>query len=164
MRITSKQTRNNPPRSSDYLKNDLFVLCDIFFFVKTLNIQWFCNPPHTHTHKNRTTTTWHQQENTTDRTHFADNVLMEPVVSMSPARNSWYFVQAMLDVWTGRERQVQTTKSRFCDRSPSLFAPPPLRFTATWQLRVSWPLREHTMPSRLSEVIESFRLFQSETV
>lgn len=48
MRITSKQTRNNPPRSSDYLKNDLFVLCDIFFFVKTLNIQ-LTTPPHTKT-------------------------------------------------------------------------------------------------------------------
>ena len=31
-------------------------------------------------------------------THFADRVLREPVVSMSPARNSWYLVQAMLDV------------------------------------------------------------------
>lgn len=37
-----------------------------------------------------------------ESTHFADNVLMEPVMSMSPARNSWYLVQAMLDVWTGQ--------------------------------------------------------------
>ena len=29
------------------------------------------------------------------RTHFAESVLMEPVTSMSPARNSWYLVQAM---------------------------------------------------------------------
>jgi hypothetical protein len=29
------------------------------------------------------------------QTHFADRVLMEPVTSMSPARNSWYFVQAI---------------------------------------------------------------------
>ena len=28
------------------------------------------------------------------RTHFAESVLMEPVTSMSPARNSWYLVQA----------------------------------------------------------------------
>lgn len=30
------------------------------------------------------------------QTHFADSVLMEPVTSMSPARNSWYLVQAMV--------------------------------------------------------------------
>lgn len=29
------------------------------------------------------------------RTHLAESVLMEPVTSMSPARNSWYLVQAM---------------------------------------------------------------------
>lgn len=29
------------------------------------------------------------------RTHFADSVLMEPVTSISPARNSWYLIQAM---------------------------------------------------------------------
>lgn len=47
-------------------------------------------------------------------THFADNVLMEPVVSISPARNSWYFVQAMLDVRTGHKHQAKTTtKKRF---------------------------------------------------
>lgn len=28
-------------------------------------------------------------------THLAESVLMEPVTSMSPARNSWYLVQAM---------------------------------------------------------------------
>lgn len=29
------------------------------------------------------------------RTHFADSVLRDPVVSISPARNSWYLVHAM---------------------------------------------------------------------
>lgn len=30
------------------------------------------------------------------QTHFAESVLMEPVTSMSPARNNWYFVQAIV--------------------------------------------------------------------
>lgn len=29
-------------------------------------------------------------------TYFADNVLRDPVVSINAARNSWYFVQAMV--------------------------------------------------------------------
>lgn len=32
----------------------------------------------------------------TQVTYFADSVLIEPVTSISPARNNWYLVQAML--------------------------------------------------------------------
>lgn len=30
------------------------------------------------------------------QTHFAESVLMEPVINMSPASNSWYLVQAIV--------------------------------------------------------------------
>lgn len=36
------------------------------------------------------------KKNETQITHLADSVLIEPVTSISPARNNWYLVQAML--------------------------------------------------------------------
>lgn len=42
------------------------------------------------------------------QTHFAESVLMEPVTSMSPARNNWYLVQAIVvDTGEHLNQQIQ---------------------------------------------------------
>lgn len=42
------------------------------------------------------------------QTHFAESVLMEPVTSMSPARNNWYLVQAIVvDTGDHLNQQIQ---------------------------------------------------------
>lgn len=83
-------------------------------------------------------------------THFADNVFMEPVVSISPARNSWYLVHAMMDEGSGRSQSTGTellfvfcleTRAVVQQRSAGS---PPMSVNAPWQLSgVSWPLRQH---------------------
>lgn len=72
-------------------------------------------------------------------THFAESVLMEPVTSMSPARNSWYLVQAIVvDRGDHLNPQLQIGSSgRWClrlesfraERHVTLLAPAPPRPT-----------------------------------
>lgn len=69
-------------------------------------------------------------------THLAESVLMEPVTSMSPARNSWYLVQAIVvDRGDHLNPQLQIGSSgRWClrlesfraERHVTLLAPRPV--------------------------------------
>lgn len=92
---------------------------------------------------------------TVESTHFADNVLMEPVMSMSPARNSWYLVQAMLDVWTGQTHQVTSTteyvsvhKDPGCCSLSALLCP----YTPHDNSESADRWAKHTLPSNAAEI------------